>query len=106
MAETPVRTVGLLLIAAGIGLGALWPWAQLKFLGRELQMLEFDQPRNTPSEPAVINLSRGDNPVRMRFRANYLQDGKLPPVKIPIRVVIRDKDGVFLSGIISFLPAK
>ena len=100
-----MRVFGLLLLACGIAVGAIWPWAQLHFLGNELGKLEFSGLRQGKSEPQSIVLTRDNNRVRIRFQASYLVGAKLPPVKIPVRVVITDLDGTLLSGIVSF-PTK
>jgi hypothetical protein len=51
---------------------------------------------------ATVLLKVTDNPVRIRFSAQYKVDGLLPPIKIPIQVKLRDKDGTLVGAIISF----
>lgn len=53
-------------------------------------------------ERQTLPLNREDNPIRVRFQIAYKPDGALPPVKIPIKVVITDRDGTLLTGTVSF----
>ncbi len=97
-----MKFVAFIMIAAGIAIGALWPWVQLNYMGRDLGSLKFQQPRPEAQSHESLVLTRDDNPVRIRFRAIYMLEAKLPPVKIPVKVVISDRQGTFLSGVISF----
>ncbi|MEM9330234.1 MAG: hypothetical protein AAGA53_02845 [Pseudomonadota bacterium] len=97
-----MKWLGLMLLAAGIALGALWPWAQLNLFGRELARLEFGKPRFNTVSSQALELSDKDNLVRIRFQAAYSVGGKRPPVKVPFKVTVTDTDGLFLTGGISF----
>ncbi|MEL7429477.1 MAG: hypothetical protein AAFN43_05715 [Pseudomonadota bacterium] len=97
-----MRTLGILFLFMAAGLGLIWPWAQINFLGREVGTLEFGALRGPIAERQVLELTQSDNPVRIRFQAEYKIDGRLPPVKIPVKTVITDVDGTLLSGMISF----
>ncbi|MEM9278588.1 MAG: hypothetical protein AAGA76_08435 [Pseudomonadota bacterium] len=97
-----MRALGGILLMLGIGIGAVWPWAQLNFFGNKVAEIEFAKPTKDSIETRTVVLSRSDNPVRIQFQAAYQVGGKLPPVKIPVRIVITDRDGTLLSGIISF----
>ena len=100
-----MRPLGLLLIFAAICLGLLWPWYQINFQGREVETLQFGNLQSTIVERQTITLTKQDNPVRVRFLASFLVGGKLPPIKLPIKVVITDREGTLLVGIVSF-PTK
>lgn len=100
-----MRVVGVLFLLAAIGIGALWPWAQVNFFGKEVAKLDFGNLRGPVSASADFTVREEDNPIRIRFRAAYKIDGKLPPIKIPVKVLITDADGTLLSGVISF-PTK
>ncbi|MEM7067855.1 MAG: hypothetical protein AAF478_03145 [Pseudomonadota bacterium] len=97
-----MRTVGVLFLLIGIGIGIVWPRVQLEYFGRELAQLEFQHPEFNTAKSHSIELTQTDNPVRVLFRASYLLDGKLPPVKMPAKILITDRDGTFLNGILSF----
>jgi hypothetical protein len=97
-----MRILGVLLILTGLGLGIIWPWAQLNLLGNEKANLKFGSLAGSQPEQQEVTLTRADNPVRMRFRASYKVGGKLPPLKIPVKVVITDAEGTLLNGVISF----
>lgn len=96
-----MRVVGIMFLLAGLGLGLLWPWAQANFGGNELEKLEFSNLRNG-GEVVTFNATQADNPIRIRFQAKYLVGAKLPPVKIPVKVLITDREGALLTGVISF----
>ncbi|MGI9350377.1 MAG: hypothetical protein ACR2O3_02340 [Rhizobiaceae bacterium] len=97
-----MRPIGILLLALGIAIGALWPWAQLNFLGNEISRLEFPDLRRGKGISQSVALNRDHNPVRVRFHTSFLVGARLPPIKIPVNVVVTDSDGTLLSGIISF----
>ncbi|MEM7216085.1 MAG: hypothetical protein AAF423_11130 [Pseudomonadota bacterium] len=97
-----MKAVGILFLLMGIGIGAIWPWAQLNFLGRETDRIEFGQPLSDPPLSSSTVLTKSDNPVRIRFSASYKVGGKLPPIKVPVKILVTDRDGALLSGIISF----
>jgi len=96
-----MRIVGVLFLLAGLGIGVLWPWAQIQFGGNELVKLEFAQVRDG-GEVLNFRATKADNPLRIRFQAKYLVGAKLPPVKIPVKVLITDREGTLLTGVISF----
>ncbi|MDJ0613477.1 MAG: hypothetical protein QNJ29_07345 [Rhizobiaceae bacterium] len=96
-----MRSVGLLFLLAGLGLGLLWPWAQLNFGGREIASLEYENIRSS-AEVLSFDATSNDNPVRIRLHARYLVGAKLPPVKIPMKVLITDREGALLTGVVSF----
>lgn len=97
-----MRALGILFLFVAAGLGLVWPWAQINFLGREVATLEFGDLRGPLAERQILELARADNPVRIRFQAEYKVDGRLPPVKIPVKTVITDRDGTLLTGTVSF----
>ncbi len=90
----------LIVIAACIGL--LWPWAQLNFLGNRIAEFEFDKIQGLENWQQVIELSQADNPVRIRLKTSYQVGAKLPPLKVPVKVMISDAQGTLLSGTVSF----
>lgn len=96
-----MRILGGVLILFALGIGVLWPWAQITLGGNELAKLEYSNIRAS-AETLSLNLTQDHNPVRIRFQAKYLVDGKLPPTKIPVRVLITDREGALLTGKISF----
>lgn len=97
-----MRFLGVILLLAGLGLGVIWPMVQVRLYGNELARLQFAQLKSEAAKPKVIELSKVNNPVRVSFEASYLVGAKLPPVKIPVKVLITDADGALLSGKISF----
>ncbi len=109
-----MRKIGFLFIVIAIGVGLLLPWAQLNFQGEEIAQVKFEyfnttsssenQPLESSKPPPenTVLLKRSDNPVRIRFFAEYKIGGLLPPVKIPMTVKLSDKDGTLIGAIISF----
>ena len=97
-----MRIIGFLFIIAGIVVGLLLPWAQLNFDGEEIAELKFASFNQTGAGEATVLLKAADNPVRIRFFAEYKVGGLLPPLKIPIQVKLSDKDGTLVGAIISF----
>ena len=97
-----MRAIGFALIVIAAAIGALWPWVQLNFFGNKIKDFELDQIQNGRVWQHVIQLSETDNPVRLRLRASYIVDAKLPPLKVPVKVDISDKEGPLLTGILSF----
>ena len=96
-----MRAIGVVLFLAGLGLGFLWPWAQLNFGGSKFDELKFTQLRNG-GEVLGFNVTKADNPLRIRFQIKYLVGATLPPQKIPMKVLITDREGALLTGVISF----
>ena len=74
-----MRIFGILLLLAGLGLGIGWPWAQVNFLGNEKEKVVFSDLRSKAVKTQSVVLEPVDSPVRVRFQAEYLVDGKLPP---------------------------
>ncbi|MEM8650670.1 MAG: hypothetical protein AAGF54_09095 [Pseudomonadota bacterium] len=97
-----MKRIGICLVFAGIALGLLWPWYQLNFYGEEFAKLNFSNLRDGTAIHADVDLNKQNNKVRIRFLAYYQVDGKLPPVKLPVKVSINDPVGPFLTGRISF----
>lgn len=97
-----MRIVALLLIAGGIGLGLIWPWAQLNLETSQASVLEFGDLQGAVVERQTISLSEQDNPIRVRFQIAYKPGGALPPVKLPVQIVVTDSDGTLLTGTVSF----
>lgn len=97
-----MKKLGFLFIVMGIAIGLLLPWAQLNFQGGEVAELSFPAFNQKGSGEATVLLKVADNPVRLRFSAQYKVDGLLPPIKIPIEVKLSDKDGTLIGAIISF----
>ncbi len=97
-----MRKFAFLLIVAGLGIGAIWPWAQGNFLNDEIERVSMTGLRENGSVEAIVNLKTSDNPVRIRFLATFLPDGKLPPVRLPLTAKISDRQGTLLAGIVSF----
>ncbi len=97
-----MKKLGFLFIAMGIAIGLLLPWAQLNFEGDEIAELNFPAFNQKGSGEATVFLKAADNPVRIRFSAQYKVDGLLPPINIPIEVKLSDKDGTLVGAIISF----
>lgn len=97
-----MRKLGFIFILIALGIGLLLPWAQLNFDGEEVATINFpDFNRSEISEGTVL-LKAEDNPVRIRFFAEYKVGGQLPPLKIPVTVKLSDKDGTLIGAIISF----
>ncbi len=99
-----MRVVAFLLLIGGVAAGVIWPWIQMNWMGDPIGELTLYE-RNSGWQDITIVLSIAENPVRMRFEARTLPDGKLPPINIPIAVRIRDADGPLVAAIIN-LPAK
>lgn len=97
-----MRTIGFALIAIGVCIALLWPWAQLNFLGNKIAYLRFDEVSNGQIWQRVVELEKTSNPVRIRFQASYKVDASLPPLRFPVKVIISDAQGTLLSGILSF----
>lgn len=97
-----MKKLGLLLIAIAIAIGLLLPWAQLNFEGEEIAQVNFPDFNQTSLNEGTVLLKTDDNPVRIRFFAEYKVGGLLPPLKIPVTVKLSDKDGTLIGAIISF----
>ena len=97
-----MKKLGLLLIAIAIAIGLLLPWAQLNFEGEEIAQVNFPDFNQTSLSEGTVLLKTDDNPVRIRFFAEYKVGGLLPPLKIPVTVKLSDKDGTLIGAIISF----
>ncbi len=97
-----MKKLGLLLIAIAIVIGLLLPWAQLNFEGEEIAQVNFPDFNQTSLSEGTVLLKTDDNPVRIRFFAEYKVGGLLPPLKIPVTVKLSDKDGTLIGAIISF----
>ena len=97
-----MRLVAFLLIAGGIGLGLIWPWAQLSLDRSNAETLTYGDLQGPVVERQTITLSEQDNPIRVQFEISYKPDAALPPTKLPVKIVITDSDGTLLSGIVSF----
>lgn len=100
-----MRIIAFLLIAGGIGLGLVWPWAQLNLEKTNAETLAFGDLQGAVVERQTIELTEADNPIRVRFQIAYTPDGALPPVKLPVKIVITDSDGTLLTGTVSFPTA-
>ena len=96
-----MRAIGIIMFLAGLVLGFLWPWVQLNFGGEELEKLQFTQLRSG-GEVISFHATKADNPLRIRFQIKYLIGATLPPQKIPMKVLITDREGALLTGVISF----
>lgn len=97
-----MRSLGLVLILAAIAVGLVWPWAQINLQGRAIETLQFGNLQGPIVERRTLDLTENDNPVRARFQASFVPGGALPPLKLPVKVVITDRDGTLLTGVISF----
>ena len=97
-----MKKLGFLFIVIAIAIGLLLPWVQLNFEGEEIAELRFPQFNQTGSGEGTVLLKAADNPLRIRFAAQYKVDGLLPPLKIPVEVKLSDKDGTLIGAIIAF----
>jgi len=100
-----MKKLGFLFVLIALGVGVLLPWAQLNFEGEEVASLTFPNFNIIGGGEQTFLLKQADNPMRIRFSANYKVGGLLPPLEVPIQVKLSDKDGTLVAAIISF-PTK
>jgi len=100
-----MRLIAILCILGGVGVGFIWPWAQLNFFNDEITRIELSGLRENGSTEAILELKKSDNPVRVRFQASFLVGARLPPLRIPLYAKVSDKDGTLFATVIN-LPTK
>ena len=97
-----MRKLAIFLIIAGFGLSIFLSWGQVNLFAERIDELEFTELQGTWPQGRKLELNQSDNPIRVQFQARYMVDGRLPPVRLPIKVVITDREGTLVSATLSF----